>query len=208
MKSAAEYMREYRARQFAVYVVWSNSGASKIGYSGSLKNRLRALRAEFPDQELTMVFSQPLADQKLARIVEGHAQWLLRDKHFFGEWFSVPHTEAIEAIKRAVIAVSEGARERFRYAPIGTNRIICSVRFEPDEVALIDSARSQSGATRQSWLHAAAMAYSTKAQVEARKPIQQSEIERAQRDLGKPLASVPFGPQRPKAGERQKDKRQ
>jgi hypothetical protein len=49
-----------------------------------------------------------------------------------------------------------------------------SVRFEPADLATIDNARKAAKATRQSWLHAAALAYSSRAQVEARKPIEQS----------------------------------
>ena len=43
-------------------------------------------------------------------------------------------------------------------------RVSVNCRFTHEDMALIDAARSQSNATRQSWLHAAAMAYSVKAQ--------------------------------------------
>ena len=54
-------------------------------------------------------------------------------------------------------------------------RVKVSTRFEPADLAVIDAARTPSGATRQSWLHAAALAYSSRAQVEARKPITKGE---------------------------------
>jgi len=50
-------------------------------------------------------------------------------------------------------------RPPHRTAPKAT----VSVRFEPDELAAINAARSACNATLQSWLHAAALAYSSKA---------------------------------------------
>ena len=86
-------------------------------------------------------------------------------------------------------------------------RVFVGLRFTTEDMATIDAARAPCGATRQSWLHAAALAYSSKAMVKAREPASESWIDWGQRDLGKPLATLQFGPTRAPAGSRTKGKK-
>jgi len=56
----------------------------------------------------------------------------------------------------------EATRQKTGRKPRAIKLIGATVRFEPDELATINAARSSCNATLQSWLHAAALAYSSK----------------------------------------------
>lgn len=83
-----------------VYVIGSQNGPTKVGYSVDTERRLKSIQR--PKTQRIQVFGKWPVGHASALAVERYAHWLLRDKQISGEWFNVTPDEASEAVYRAV----------------------------------------------------------------------------------------------------------
>lgn len=83
-----------------VYAIGSQSGPVKIGYSSDPSKRLKTLQAK-ADHELFILGKWSIHGRR-ALCIERYVHWLLRDKHFTGEWFNATRDEAAEAVRLAM----------------------------------------------------------------------------------------------------------
>jgi len=83
-----------------VYAIGSRSGPVKIGYSTDPAKRLKTLQAK-SDCELFVLGKWAIHGRR-ALCIERYVHWLLRDKHFTGEWFNASREEAAEAVRLAM----------------------------------------------------------------------------------------------------------
>lgn len=95
-----------------VYIIGGSAGPLKIGSTGNVKTRLAGLQTGYP-YRLRSFGSWPHGN---AEMVEGYAQYLLRDRKLIGEWFDVTKDQAREAIQRA-IRITDGKEVLPREAP-------------------------------------------------------------------------------------------
>lgn len=93
-------MTDPRAKEIAyIYAFGVPSGPIKIGYSMNPKKRLLMIEKE-QGQRLIVMGKWPVGLLK-AHAVERYAHWLLRDKHYHGEWFNISLDEAVSAVEKA-----------------------------------------------------------------------------------------------------------
>jgi len=83
-----------------LYVMGIDGGPTKVGYSTYTALRTRMLAKEL-GQDIFLVGEWPIG-KFVAMHAERYAHYLLRDKHYRGEWFSCTHDEAIAAVKAAL----------------------------------------------------------------------------------------------------------
>jgi hypothetical protein len=83
-----------------VYVIGSQSGPCKVGYSVDTERRLKDIQR--PKTQRIQIFGKWPLGHATALAVERYAHWLLRDKQISGEWFDVTAEEAADAVSRAV----------------------------------------------------------------------------------------------------------
>jgi hypothetical protein len=93
-----------------VYVIGTEVGPKKVGISSDPQRRCGAL-AMAGLRPLKVLFACEVPPEK-ARLIEGHAHYLLRDSSIKGEWFKVGKDAAIDALSRAVASGGEGNQAR------------------------------------------------------------------------------------------------
>jgi hypothetical protein len=80
----------------------TGDGPCKVGRSMDTAKRVKMLSAQY-GKNLIVMGKWPVGAY-LALQVERYTHWLLRDRHYSGEWFSVTASEAAAAIEQAVNA--------------------------------------------------------------------------------------------------------
>jgi predicted GIY-YIG superfamily endonuclease len=90
-----------------VYIVASQSGATKVGITKSIKRRLRDLQSEGYGSVALYSIIEGRPD---ALNIEQVTQDLLAEKNIKGEWYDVTPTEAEEAVDRAIELVDQGIK--------------------------------------------------------------------------------------------------
>lgn len=80
----------------------TGDGPCKVGRSMDTAKRVKMLSAEH-GKKLFVLGKWPVGAY-LALQVERYTHWLLRDRHYAGEWFSVTASEAAAAIEQAINA--------------------------------------------------------------------------------------------------------
>jgi len=98
----AAIVDEARAVSF-VYVVSSDTGVVKVGFSKDVASRLATLQTGNPDR--LKVYTHHEVPASLAQIVERRAHELLHAAHMCGEWFQVTAHEAEDAILTAILEI-------------------------------------------------------------------------------------------------------
>lgn len=88
-----------------LYAISDGAGAVKIGVSGKVQHRLRALQVSHA-RALTLICSFPVLEAKHA---ERYVHTLLADKRLLGEWFDITADEARTAIEAALGATAPDA---------------------------------------------------------------------------------------------------
>ena len=83
-----------------LYVMGIEGGPTKVGYSTYTDLRKRMLSRDLVE-DIFLVGEWPIG-KFVAMHAERYAHYLLRDKHYRGEWFACSHDEAIEAVKAAL----------------------------------------------------------------------------------------------------------
>lgn len=89
-----------------IYVITSDGGPVKVGYTVNTGERLSQLRASSPvPLELLHAEAVPYRDRQF---VEKYAHALLWSRRVSGEWFDVTGEQALSAVKLAVVGTAEG----------------------------------------------------------------------------------------------------
>lgn len=90
-----------------IYIIGTADGPVKIGHSFAPTQRASQL-SKIDTRRYIVMGTWPVGYGR-ALAVERYTHWLLRDRHFRGEWFNVSRQEAATAIERAIAQpVDEG----------------------------------------------------------------------------------------------------
>lgn len=100
----------YKSHPHYVYVVSSEIGLTKIGFSSSLQSRLRAMQMDSPAK--LHVFGAVRLSHKHAMEVESlcHKEFAEHRKH--GEWFRIDPDTALKCVEKHSIAVTQAAKAK------------------------------------------------------------------------------------------------
>lgn len=77
-------------------------GPSKIGYANAPAKRLKQLEAHYKARGQFIMLGEWPVGARRAINVERYVHWLLRDRHFRGEWFNVSLDEVEVAVAKAI----------------------------------------------------------------------------------------------------------
>lgn len=117
----------------SIYVIASENGPVKIGFSRSPKKRLSKLRTGC-FSPIYLAYSEE-AEGDIAGLIERRAHDILQAHRRHGEWFSVSPEEAIAAIKRAAVEIAserisaseQELRRRLVLEAIASKRFLAAV---------------------------------------------------------------------------------
>lgn len=91
-----------RAETAYLYVFSVPGGPTKIGHAMSVERRQKAIERE-SGKKVIVTGNWPVGSG-IALAVERYVHWLLREKHFRGEWFNASEEEVLAAVDRALNA--------------------------------------------------------------------------------------------------------
>lgn len=83
-----------------IYMIGPTGGPHKIGHSMNVERRVKQLQRDAKG-EIVITGKWPVG-ARIGLAAERYAHWLLREKHYRGEWFNVTLDEARSAVQHAI----------------------------------------------------------------------------------------------------------